>query len=111
MTDFGIRGTFFPGLDGFEEVQNPDVDIFRMYVPDIAAFTESGHKPGETVICTAKIKHIGSTYLKQWNFLKSLVPSDRHHELKLTLPAPEWYHLVGGTQQYSDITLIGVCWK
>jgi len=86
-------GTFFPGLDGFEEIQNPDIDIFRMYVPDIAAFTESGHKPGETVICTGKIKHVGSTYVDQWNHLKSLLPKEKQHEAKLTLAAPEWYHL------------------
>jgi len=86
-------GTFFPGLDGFEEIQNPDIDIFRMYVPDIAAFTESGHKPGETVICTGKIKHVGSTYLDQWNYLKSLLPKERVGEAKLTLAAPNWYHL------------------
>lgn len=64
-----------------------------MYVPDIAAFTESGHKPGETVICTGKIKHVGSTYVDQWNYLKGLFPKEKHHELKLTLAAPEWYHL------------------
>jgi methionine synthase II (cobalamin-independent) len=86
-------GTFFPGLDGFEEIQNPDIDLFRMYVPDIAAFTESGHKPGETVICTGKIKHVGSTYVDQWNYLKSLLPKDRVGEAKLTLAAPNWYHL------------------
>lgn len=86
-------GTFFPGLDGFEEVQNPDIDIFRMYVPDIAAFTESGHKPGETVICTGKIKHVGSTYVDQWNYLKNLLPKERQGEAKLTLAAPNWYHL------------------
>jgi len=86
-------GTFFPGLEGFEEIQNPNIDIFRMYVPDIAAFTESGHKPGETVICTGKIKHVGSTYVDQWNYLKSLLPKEKHHEAKLTLAAPEWYHL------------------
>lgn len=34
-------GTFFPNLDGFEEIQNPSWDIFRMYVPDTAAFSES----------------------------------------------------------------------
>jgi len=47
------------------------MDIFRLYVPDIAAFTESGHKPGETVLCTGKIKHVGSTYVDQWNYLKN----------------------------------------
>jgi len=86
-------GTFFPGLDGFDEVQNPDINIFRMYVPDIAAFTESGHKPGETVICTGKIKHVGSTYVDQWNYLKNLLPKEKQHEAKLTLAAPNWYHL------------------
>ena len=45
------------------------------------------------MICTGKIKHVGSTYLEQWNYLKSLLPSDRVHEAKLTLAAPEWYHL------------------
>ena len=58
-------------LDGFEEVTDFDMDIFRLYVPDIAAFTESGHKPGETVLCTGKIKHVGSTYVDQWNYLKN----------------------------------------
>lgn len=67
--------------------------MFRNYVPDIGAFLEAGHKPGETVICTGKIKHVGSTYLDQWNHLKNLLPKDRQHEAKLTLAAPNWYHL------------------
>ena len=86
-------GTFFPGLEGFEEIQNPDPSIFREYMPDIAAFMEKGHKPGESVLCTGKIKHVGSTYLDQWNYLKNLVPADRVHECKLTLAAPNWYHM------------------
>ena len=87
------RGTFFPGLDGFKEVTDFPDDIFRMYVPDIAAFTESGHKPGETVLCTGKIKHVGSTYVDQWNYLKNLLPKEKQHEAKLTMAAPNWYHL------------------
>ncbi|PQE19219.1 5-methyltetrahydropteroyltriglutamate-homocysteine methyltransferase protein [Rutstroemia sp. NJR-2017a BBW] len=86
-------GTFFPGLDGFEEIQNPDVDIFRHYVPDIGAFLEAGHKPGETVVCTGKISHVGSTYIDQWNYLKSILPADKVKEAKITLAAPNWYHL------------------
>ncbi|KAL2038101.1 hypothetical protein N7G274_009048 [Stereocaulon virgatum] len=43
-------GTFFPGMEGFEEIKNPDIDIFCNYMPDIAAFIETGHKPGESVI-------------------------------------------------------------
>ena len=81
------------GLEGFKEVENPEIEVFRMYMPDIAAFTESGHKPGESVFCTGKIKHIGSTYVDQWDYLKSIVPKERVGECKLTLPAPEWYHM------------------
>lgn len=33
-------GTFFPHLQGFEEIQNPEWDMFRLYVPDTAAFSE-----------------------------------------------------------------------
>ncbi|KAI0101707.1 5-methyltetrahydropteroyltriglutamate-homocysteine methyltransferase [Nemania sp. FL0031] len=86
-------GTFFPNLEGFEEIVAPDWGMFRMYVPDIAAFTESGHKPGESIVCTGKIKHVGSSYLSDWNYLKNLVPAERVKDLKITLAAPEWYHL------------------
>lgn len=30
-----------------------------MYMPDIAGLDVSGHKPGESVICTGKIEHFG----------------------------------------------------
>ncbi|PLB52796.1 UROD/MetE-like protein [Aspergillus steynii IBT 23096] len=86
-------GTFFPGLDGFDEVTDFDPDIFRTYAPDIAAFLEAGHKPGETVLCTGKIKHVGSTYINEFKYLASLVPPEEVKNLKLTLAAPNWYHL------------------
>lgn len=93
MTISVFWGTFFPGLDGFEEVTEFDQDIFRPYAPDIAAFLEAGHKPGETVLCTGKIKHVGSTYVDQFKYLASLVPKDEVKNLKITLAAPNWYHL------------------
>ena len=86
-------GTFFPGLEGFKEIRNPNLDMFRLYMPSIAAYTESGIKPGESVVCTGKIKHVGSTYVDQWNYLKSTVPKERVRECKMTMPGPEWYHV------------------
>ncbi|KAJ6093202.1 hypothetical protein N7486_008491 [Penicillium sp. IBT 16267x] len=86
-------GTFFPNLDGFEEISEFETDIFRAYAPDIAAFLEAGHKAGETVICTGKIKHVGSTYVDQFKYLASQVPADQVKNLKITLAAPNWYHL------------------
>ncbi|KAJ6141223.1 hypothetical protein N7470_010119 [Penicillium chermesinum] len=85
-------GTFFPGLEGFEEITDFEVDIFRKYAPDISAFLEAGHKPGETVICTGKIKHVGSTYIDQFKYLTTQVPPNEVKNLKITLAAPNWYH-------------------
>jgi len=52
-------------LEGFKEIYNPDLDIFRKYMPDIVAFLETGHKPGESIMCDGKVKHFGSTYVDQ----------------------------------------------
>jgi len=87
-------GTFFPSLKGFTEIQGPDADIFRAYVPDIAAFLEADHVPGETVICEGKIEHTGeSSYIEQFEYMKSIVPKEQWGNIKLTLAAPNWYHL------------------
>lgn len=32
-------GNFFPNLEGFEEVASPSIDSFRLYVPDVKAFS------------------------------------------------------------------------
>lgn len=76
-----------------KEIQDPSVDIFRSYLPDIAACTEPGTKPGESVICVGKIKHVGSTYTNHFDYLKTLVPEEMHKNLKLTLAAPSRYHM------------------
>lgn len=86
-------GTFFPGLEGFKEIKNPNLNMFRLYMPSIAAYMESNLKPGESAVCTGKIKHVGSTYVDQWNYLKSTVPKERVRECKMTMPGPEWYHM------------------
>ena len=76
------------------EITGPDPKIFRQYVPDIAAFLEEEKVPGETVICEGKISHSGkSSYIEQFEFMKSIVPKEKHGDIKLTLAAPNWYHL------------------
>lgn len=86
-------GTFFQELDGMTEVNNPPLDIFRPYVPDVAGFLEKGG-PGQSCLCTGKIRHKGeSTLVGQFNYVKSLLPESRWGEIKLTLISPVWYHL------------------
>lgn len=87
-------GTFFPNLNGMKEILGPDPNIFRQYVPDIAAFLEEKKVPGESVICDGPISHTGkSSYIEQYEYLKTITPKERHGEIKLTLAAPSWYHL------------------
>ncbi|KAL1297417.1 hypothetical protein AAFC00_004950 [Neodothiora populina] len=86
-------GSFFPSLHGFKEINGPDPGIFRQYAPDIAAFLEENHVPGETVICTGKISHTGeSSYMRELTYTKSQVPESEWGNIKLTLAAPNWYH-------------------
>jgi len=87
-------GTFWPNLNGMKEIYNPTIDIFRLYVPDVAAFTENDEIPGETVVCVGKISHTGvSTYIPEFEYLKSVTKKEQWGDLKLTLAAPNWYHL------------------
>lgn len=61
---------------------------------DIAAFMETNENPDETVVCTSKISHSGtSPFLPELKYLQSITAKEDHHKLKLTMPAPEWYHL------------------
>jgi methionine synthase II (cobalamin-independent) len=86
-------GGFYEGLAGMETIKVSQ-DILRQYVPDIAAFAEMGHGPVESVVCTGKIKHTGtSCYLPQYEYLKTLVPKENWGDIKITLAAPNWYHL------------------
>ena len=89
-------GTFFPSLNGFKEISGPEVTLalFREYVPDLAAFLEEEKVPGESIICTGKISHTGkSSYIGQYEYLKKITPKESHGEIKMTLAAPNWYHL------------------
>lgn len=55
---------------------------------------ETNENPDETVVCTSKISHSGtSPFLPELKYLQSITPKEDHHKLKLTMPAPEWYHL------------------
>jgi methionine synthase II (cobalamin-independent) len=87
-------GDFWETLIGMELIQNPPIDMFRQYVPDISAFFSTGYVPGETLVCTGKIKHPGkSTHVPAFEFVKTLVPEEKHRGIKVTIPPPGWYHL------------------
>lgn len=45
------------------------------------------------MICTGRIKHTGSTYVDEFKYLQSVCSPDQKKSAKLTLAAPNWYHL------------------
>ena len=85
-------GSFFEGLEGVTEV-DLDPEDNRMYIPMNAAYKELGQVPTKGLACTGKIKHKGSNYSEEFDYLKSLVPEPQWKDLKLTLPPPNWLHL------------------
>ncbi|KAG8217972.1 UROD/MetE-like protein [Butyriboletus roseoflavus] len=91
---------FFEYLEGFEEVGNPPLEIFKLYVPDIHAFTTNNTKPATTTLCTGKIKYVESGYIPQFEALKELVHPDEVKNIKITLAAPEWFHLRHGEHAF-----------
>ncbi|EEA27214.1 hypothetical protein TMatcc_004506 [Talaromyces marneffei ATCC 18224] len=86
-------GSFFPNLEGFTQIMKPSADMFRLYMPDIAAFVEEKVEPGETVVCDGKIKHVGSSYVEDFKYLAGLVKPEEVKNIKITLAAPNWYHM------------------
>lgn len=86
-------GGFFEKLEGFEEVQDPPWDLYRLSAPPIASLKKAGLKFPMTVICTGKIRHTESPYLEQWKFLRSCVPEEQWGDCKFTIPPAPFFHL------------------
>ncbi|KAI5793065.1 UROD/MetE-like protein [Geopyxis carbonaria] len=91
---------FFDYLEGFTYVEEPAREIFKMYVPDIAAFLAENTKPAATTLCTGKIKHVKSGYLPQFEAMKKYAKPEEVKNIKMTLAAPEWFHLRHGEHAY-----------
>ncbi|KAJ5218371.1 uncharacterized protein N7498_000470 [Penicillium cinerascens] len=85
-------GTFFDNLEGFEAVPL-DANGLRTYLPDIKVLLESPFAPGASTMCTGKIRHPGSSnHLDEFLFLRSVVGPENAGNIKITIPAPSWYH-------------------
>ncbi|GAA5821826.1 hypothetical protein JCM11251_001043 [Rhodosporidiobolus azoricus] len=93
---------FHNNLTGMEVIKNPGAELFKMYVPDIKAFFQShAAKPGDTMICTGKLVREKPMYRPEFERMKSLVKPEEVSNVKITLAAPEWYHLRHGEHAFS----------
>jgi hypothetical protein len=64
-------------------------------------------KPAATTLCTSKIKHVKSGYLPQFEEMKKFVAPEEVKNIKMTLAAPEWFHLRHGRPQYTKRVIPG----
>lgn len=99
ITDGELRrrlhwGSFFTDLEGFEEVPVKDVGVFRPYIGVTKLFTESGPEGASIGICTGKIRHVRSSFINEFRYMKSLVELERVKDIKVTVSSLELYHLI-----------------
>jgi len=102
------RHMFFDGvfdqLEGMTLVPQVPPEMFKLYVPDVKAFqleSNNTFKKADSWICTGKLKRNKPLYKDQFEGLKKFVSADEVKNLKLTLCAPEWFHLRHGEHAYN----------
>jgi hypothetical protein len=78
--------------------------MFMDYVPDVSAFKKLAFKNAPSYICTGKLRRTKPFYVPQFEALKALTSPKEHGRLKLTMCAPEWYHLRHGEYAYDKNT-------
>lgn len=86
-------GGFFEHLEGFEVVEDPPWELYRMSAPPIRMLRDAGLKFPLAVVCTGKIKHVKSPYLEKWKYLRSCVPKNQWGDCKFTIPPAPFFHL------------------
>lgn len=99
------RHMFFDGvfdnLEGMKHINPVPEHMLMDYVPDVAAFKKLDFHGGDSHICVGKLKRTKPFYVGQFNQLKALTKPEEHSSLKITMCAPEWYHLRHGEYAYS----------
>ncbi|KAM5537808.1 hypothetical protein V8D89_008576 [Ganoderma adspersum] len=90
----------FDNLDGMKFVSPVPIEMFMDYVPDIAAFKVLNFKGADSYLCVSKLKRTKPFYVPQFEALKALTAPEEHKNLKITVAAPEWFHLRHGEFAY-----------
>lgn len=106
MTDGEFRRhMFFDGVfDNMEGMKHLDpVPLYMLmdYCPDVAAFKKLDFHGGDSYVCEGKLRRTKPFYVSQFEALKTVTLPEEHKNLKLTMCAPEWYHLRHGDYAYN----------
>lgn len=86
-------GGFFEALDGLE-MRFTEWEKFRPDFPTNRPLRATSGMRGKTVgVAASKVKHSRSPYLDDWLYIRSLLPEEKWKDVKITLPAPCWWHI------------------
>lgn len=101
------RHMFFDGvfdqLQGMTLIPSVPPEMFKFYVPDVRAFqleSSGTFKKADSWICTGKLKRVTPFYKDQFEGLKKFVAPEEVKDLKITVCAPEWFHLRHGEHAF-----------
>ncbi|KAA1472574.1 UROD/MetE-like protein [Dentipellis sp. KUC8613] len=90
----------FDNLEGMEYLPDVPLELFMSYVPDTMAFKHHSFKKAASYICVGKLKRTKPFYKAQYEYLKSITSPEEHKNIKITVCAPEWFHLRHGPYAY-----------
>ncbi|EIM83799.1 UROD/MetE-like protein [Stereum hirsutum FP-91666 SS1] len=98
------RHMFFDGvfdnMDGMKFVPDVPLEWFMDYVPDTAGFKAQSFKKAASYLCEGKLHRTKSFYRSQFEYMKKITPPENHKNIKITMCAPEWFHLRHGPHAY-----------
>ncbi|KAI0815058.1 hypothetical protein BC629DRAFT_1588736 [Irpex lacteus] len=100
------RGAFYEGmfekLEGMEILVRP-IETFKSYLPYVQFFLAAGMTAAPSIHTTGKIKWPASgVHVKDFEYLKSLVPAQSVKNIKITICGPTWMHLRHGPEETYD---------
>lgn len=86
-------GGFFEALDGLE-MEFTEWEKFRPDFPTNRPLRAIAGMKGRAVgVATSKVRYTRSPYLNDWLYIRSLLPKEKWKDVKMTLPAPCWWHI------------------
>ncbi|CCM03246.1 uncharacterized protein FIBRA_05372 [Fibroporia radiculosa] len=86
-------------LEGMSIIPNA-LHLAMDYVPSVAYFKQR-NLPMTAYVCEGKLLRKTPFYVNDFTSLKALTLPEEHNRLKVTMCAPEWFHLRHGEYTYS----------
>ncbi|OBZ65412.1 Uncharacterized protein YxjH [Grifola frondosa] len=91
----------FDNMEGMKLLSPAPPETFMDYVPYVQTFkAREDFKGIDSYICVGKLKRTRPFYVPQFEALKKLTTPEEHKNIKITMCAPEWFHLRHGHYAY-----------